>query len=181
MTALFTTIVADPPWNERGGGRIKRGADRHYPVMKTPEIIELLTANCPPLDFVNPDKSALFLWATNTYLLDAGEVMRALGYRYLTCLTWGKTRIGLGQYFRGQTEHVLFGVKGKWSPREDLNGWSPTLLGGDLLDRPGGHSHKPAELQDMIEERFPGEYLELFARRARSGWHAWGTMEHANG
>lgn len=26
----YKTIIMDPPWNETGGGKIKRGADRHY-------------------------------------------------------------------------------------------------------------------------------------------------------
>lgn len=26
----YDIIYADPPWMERGGGKIKRGADRHY-------------------------------------------------------------------------------------------------------------------------------------------------------
>ena len=37
---VYRTILADPPWNERGAGKVKRGADRHYDVMKTEEIIE---------------------------------------------------------------------------------------------------------------------------------------------
>ena len=37
----YKTIYADPPWNEQGGGKIKRGADRHYPLMKTKEIKEM--------------------------------------------------------------------------------------------------------------------------------------------
>ena len=37
----YHTIYADPPWKERGGGRIKRGADRHYPLMSTREIMAL--------------------------------------------------------------------------------------------------------------------------------------------
>lgn len=27
----YKTIYMDPPWAEQGGGKIKRGADRHYP------------------------------------------------------------------------------------------------------------------------------------------------------
>lgn len=34
----YKTICADPPWMERGGGKIHRGADRHYPLMKTQDI-----------------------------------------------------------------------------------------------------------------------------------------------
>ena len=37
----YKTIYADPPWNEQGGGKIKRGADKHYNLMKTKEIIDL--------------------------------------------------------------------------------------------------------------------------------------------
>lgn len=35
---IYKTIYADPPWMERGGGKIRRGADRHYPLMKTQDI-----------------------------------------------------------------------------------------------------------------------------------------------
>jgi hypothetical protein len=31
----YGTIFADPPWFEQGGGRVKRGADRHYRFMET--------------------------------------------------------------------------------------------------------------------------------------------------
>jgi N6-adenosine-specific RNA methylase IME4 len=27
----------------------------------------------------------------------------------------------------------------------------------------------------MVEEVSPGDYLELFARRKRPGWHSWGN------
>lgn len=37
----YRTIYADPPWMETGGGRIKRGADRHYSLMKTKDIAAL--------------------------------------------------------------------------------------------------------------------------------------------
>ena len=37
----YQCIYADPPWNEQGGGKIKRGADRHYPLMKTEDIKNL--------------------------------------------------------------------------------------------------------------------------------------------
>ena len=34
----FPTVYADPPWPEGGGGKIKRGADAHYPLMKIKDI-----------------------------------------------------------------------------------------------------------------------------------------------
>ena len=30
----YKTIYIDPPWPEHGGGKIKRGADRHYALMQ---------------------------------------------------------------------------------------------------------------------------------------------------
>ena len=36
----YKTIYLDPPWAEQGGGKIKRGADRHYPLMKTKDIAQ---------------------------------------------------------------------------------------------------------------------------------------------
>ena len=36
----YRTIYADPPWHEKGGGKIKRGADRHYPLMRTEDVKE---------------------------------------------------------------------------------------------------------------------------------------------
>ena len=41
----YQIIYADPPWNERGGGKIKRGADRHYPLMRTEDIFHLPVKN----------------------------------------------------------------------------------------------------------------------------------------
>lgn len=46
----YKTIYADPPWMETGGGKIRRGADAHYPLMKTREIAML-----PVRDLVHSD------------------------------------------------------------------------------------------------------------------------------
>ena len=37
----YKTIYADPPWPEYEGGKIKRGADRHYNLMTIKEIMSL--------------------------------------------------------------------------------------------------------------------------------------------
>lgn len=37
----YKTILADPPWPEHGGGKSKRGADRHYPLMSVRKIAAL--------------------------------------------------------------------------------------------------------------------------------------------
>lgn len=167
---VFNIVTLDPPWMERGGGKIKRGADRHYPLMTTGDIIDTLLWRCKPLLSVSVEHAACFLWVTNNFLPDGLRVLDAIGFRYVTALTWAKDRIGLGYYFRGQTEHCLFGVRGKWARPPE---WSSTLLDGRLIPR-GKHSAKPVELAEMIERRFDGPYLELFAREPRQGWYCWG-------
>ena len=165
MTEPYRTIVADPPWLERGGGKIKRGADRHYPLLSTSEIIRVMLQ----ADQWRPDPAGahLYLWVTNNFLPDGLEVMKALGFRYITNIAWCKDRIGLGQYFRGQHELCLFGVMGRLMT--DIK--PPTVVQAPRRR----HSKKPPEFMEIIERASPLPRLELFSRRARPGWTAWGN------
>jgi N6-adenosine-specific RNA methylase IME4 len=166
----------DPPWNERGGGQIKRGADRHYPLLKTEEMPAVIRGceHWPRLC----DDGHLYMWVTNNFLEDGLWLIRRLGYRYITNVVWAKEQMGIGQYFRGQHELLLFGVRGDtYIPTEGT--WS-TLLGGGLLDHPREngkriHSKKPPEAHELIEQASPGRHLELFARDERKGWICWGN------
>lgn len=99
----YRTIYIDPPWPERGGGKIKRGADRHYPLMSLKEIQAL-----PVSDLAHPDGCHLYLWTTNNYLPAALSCIKTWGFEYITTITWLKDRVGLGQYYRGITEHCIF-------------------------------------------------------------------------
>lgn len=74
----YKTIYVDPPWMERGGGKIKRGADRHYKLMTTKEIMQL------PVAELADDNCHLYLWVTNNFLPDALKVITAWGFRYIT-------------------------------------------------------------------------------------------------
>jgi len=163
----YKTIYADPPWPERGGGKIKRGADRHYKLMTVKQILEL------PVSSIAEDNCHLYLWTTNNYLPDALNVMVAWGFKYKTTITWEKDRIGLGQYFRGMTEHCLFGVKGNLPYKiiDDKRQQGRTII---IAPR-GRHSEKPEEMRKMIETVSYGPYIELFARKLRPGWDSWGN------
>lgn len=169
----FSTVLADPPWLERGGGQVKRGADRHYPLMSTAAICKL------PVHQLAADDAHLYLWVTNNFLPEGLEVMAAWGFRYVTNLAWGKVRDGkvqqgLGQYFRGAHELLLFGVRGKVPyavTDEGKRGQHPTLV----LEPRGEHSAKPEVFHRIIEKVSPGPYLEIFARREVPGWERWGN------
>lgn len=164
----YRTIYADPPWLERGGGKIKRGADRHYDLMHTRDICAL-----PVESLVCPD-AHLYLWVTNNFLPDGLQVMAAWGFRYVTCITWAKDKVGLGQYFRGMTEQLLFGVRGK--PGYKTTAQGKRCQATTLINAPRGqHSTKPAHARQMIEHVSRGPFLELFARERVEGWDAWGN------
>jgi len=109
----------------------------------------------------------LWLWVTNAGLHVGKTVMDAWGFSYCSCLTWIKPKFGLGQYLRNQTEHLLFGIRGK----------APILFRGQgtwFYAPVQEHSHKPEEQYAIIERCSPGPYLELFARRRRPRWDVWG-------
>lgn len=175
----YKTIYADPPWMESGGGKIKRGADRHYELMRTKDIMAL------PISNICEDNAHLYLWVTNNFLPDGLKVMEAWGFRYVSKISWVKAdnmpaqcfrfqNAGLGQYFRGRDEICLFGVKGRLPYRLDEGG--KRMQGFSSFAAPRGeHSEKPEEMRGMIEKVSYPPYIELFARRSTPGWDIWGN------
>ena len=167
----YATILADPPWNQQGGGKCKRGADRHYPLLKEHEIKGVMAES---LDGKVADDAHLYMWVANNHLPESLRIIEFLGFRYITNLVWAKTRFGLGRYFRGQHELCIFATKGRgFTPRTESNSIS-SLLGQGLI-KPSKHSKKPDEMYDLIEARSQGPYLEMFARSTRCGWDSWGN------
>ena len=166
----YRTILIDPPWNQKGGGKIKRGADRHYNLMKEPEITALIK---DVLEDKIDENAHLYLWVANNHLPEAMRIIEKTGFRYITNIVWAKSRFGIGRYFRGQHELCLFATKGRgWGVRKDVNNISSLL--GKCLISPTRHSAKPTEMYELIEARSEGPYFEMFARNTREGWDSWG-------
>lgn len=171
----FKTIYADPAWPERGGGKIRRGANRYYKTMTVKQIKALRVRD------IAADNAHLYLWCTNNYLPDALEVMKAWGFEYVTMVTWPKPRMGIGQYFRGKTEHCLFGVRGALPYKVAFDKSEKRVKrqqGTTLLDvwSSGKHSEKPPQMRQVIEKVSYGPRVELFARGKRvRGWSRWGN------
>jgi len=170
---VYRTILVDFPWLERGGGKIKRGADKHYPLIKPADMAGVVMR----APWRAADDSHLYCWATNTHLRDAFKLVEIMGFRYITTITWAKPSFGIGRYFRGQTEHLLFAVRGSgsrlrdaWTARKSLSTLIATSQGARRI-----HSKKPVEAYELIEQASPGPRIELFARAARDGWDHWGN------
>lgn len=190
----FPAIVMDPPWAERGGGKIKRGADRHYQLADQDEIIRAVTKS--PL-FRPAANAHAWVWVTDNFLEDGLGLVEAMGFRYVRTFVWVKAaeenpeetlRFGIGQYGRGAHETLLFAVRG--------SGQDPSVWKGDRgvpsvffapvpRDPETGkriHSRKPDASYRLIERVSRGPYAELFARR-RWGpdWHVWGNEAPTGG
>lgn len=163
----FKTILIDPPWNEVGGGKIKRGADKYKKLLKTKEIISY----CKNLKDHIENDAHLYIWVSNNFLLDGIEVIKEIGFQYKTNIVWTKKKAGLGQYFRGKHQLCLFATKGDGyavrTPAKDITTWlGNTIIPATL------HSKKPLNISELVEQRSYGPYLELFTDNniSRQNW-----------
>ena len=168
-TNKYRTIYIDPPWEERGGGKIKKGADRHYPLMSLKDIEAL-----PIKDLADPSGCHLYMWTTNNFLEKSLTLLKTWGFEYVTVITWQKDRIGLGQYYRGITEHCIFASTKKRLPYKVINGKRQQGVSG-FVEPKTIHSRKPAKMRQMIETVSYAPRIELFARQQFDGWDCWGN------
>jgi N6-adenosine-specific RNA methylase IME4 len=174
----FGCILADPPWSYEAKtppvpelrpcqirGATPAHVSHYYDTMSVQEICAM------PVRDISEKDAVLFLWATVPLMPEALRVMEAWGYKYKTMLTWEKENgKGMGYWFRGVTEHVLFGVRGNVkafrSPVKNL-----------LRNKVGRHSAKPQQFHEIIESVTPQmERVELFGRYARANWTTWGNQ-----
>lgn len=156
-------LVADPPWPFRdrlpGNGR---GAAKHYRLLALSAI-----AGFPilPID----DDAYLFLWRVSSMVEEAYQVCRTWGFTPKTELVWvkqtalGKRWFGMGHHLRAEHETAIVAVRGNPKPLS-------RAIRSVLFAKAGRHSAKPDEFYELVERFSPGPYLELFARRHRSGW-----------
>jgi N6-adenosine-specific RNA methylase IME4 len=184
----YRTIVVDPPWqykdllgyhpgdNFGGRGAGRRGATQFYTgeKAKTPRAAAANydTLTCDeieklPIGGWGDADAHLYLWTTNAFMEVAHRLARTWDFQTKTILTWVKPQIGMGNYFRNNTEHVLFCVRGKLKTlRKDC----PTAFTANR----GRHSEKPGVFYDIAESMSPGPRLDVFARKLRFNWDAWG-------
>lgn len=166
----YQVIYTDPPWqydNKKIGGTWTTGAEQNYDTMSTQDICNL------PIKDITEKNCALFLWATVPFLHDAFHVMDAWGFEYKTMITWRKIFcLGMGYWFRGQTEHLLLGIKGNVKA---FHSQKPNFVQTPVLHLK--HSEKPAKFRGIVAEVTRGlnPKIELFAREQIEGWDSWGN------
>lgn len=161
---LFQTIVIDPPWDWGDEGDINQmgRAKPDYATMPIAEIEAL------PINKIADENCHLYLWVTNRSLPKAFRLIEAWGFRYITCITWVKPSFGMGNYFRGSTEQVLFAVKGSQALKRKDAGTHFAAPRGN------GHSAKPDAFYGLVRSCSHAPYIDIFGRKERDGWTVWG-------
>lgn len=173
MKTGFGTVAMDPPWKESGGGKCKRGADRHYNLMRFSDIKRTIMS-CTL--FVPAQSCHLYIWATNNFMSEGLALFPFFGFHYINNIVWvkqtaaGMVHKGLGQYQRGSHELLLFGARGPTIIPSTKDRLSSVVFSERLK-----HSEKPAAFYERMQRVSPGPYLELFARKPRDGWVVWGN------
>jgi N6-adenosine-specific RNA methylase IME4 len=159
----YELIYADPPW-QLGNPEADYAPENYYPTLAFEEIKALAVPSAAD--------ACLFLWAVNSQLRQALDVVEAWGFALKTHFCWVKPAIGLGVWARNRHELLLFGVRGNFSPAQ------PKDRCDSVIEAPRGrHSEKPVRAYEWIERMYPSaSKLELFARgKVRPGWAAWGN------
>lgn len=171
----FDIVVVDPPWQYKNGNTGKGGkssSNNKYQTLSNYDIKHKFREDHRNL-LLN-DNCTIFLWTTNSMIRTAIDIMNCWLFKEKTIITWVKKSYGLGNNFRGKTEHILFGTKGK-VPAVNLN--KPNLI---MSPKTLKHSEKPQEFYDLVYEyafalqkkiQEPVRVLELYARN--------NTREHA--
>ena len=81
VTVKFKTIYLDPPWQICTGGKGGWGTPQnHYAVMPTQDIINSLQWLKPHI----AEQAHCYLWVVNNKLMDGLELMREVGFTYIT-------------------------------------------------------------------------------------------------
>lgn len=162
----YGVIYADPPWQFEAWSRetgMDRSAANHYATMPLADIKAL------PVPAAKD--SVCFLWVTVPMLPQGIEVLAAWGFTYRSAAGWIKDRDGTGFWFRNRLELLLVGTRGH-IPAPAMGDQPPQLIVAPRRR----HSQKPEPFAAMIERLYPTlPKLEMFARRARAGWHCWGN------
>lgn len=189
----YTVILADVPWpfkvydDKTGNGR---SALAHYQTMTIQDIADL------PIKQLAAKNCVLYFWTLWPSLFESQKIINAWGFKYKTLgFEWWKLNkgwrkympiitlvgqgspvllerlffFGMGYYTRANSEPCLLATRGSM----------PVAVHNErnfIIAPIQEHSRKPDEVYEKIERLPPGQrYLELFARRRRPGWDAFGN------
>lgn len=139
----YNVIYVDPPWSyDNKSMKFKAedegniAADSQYNLMTLEDLKKM------PVKQICEKDAVCFMWIVNPLLQEGLDLLKAWGFKYKTLITWGKSS-GTGYWFRGCTEHIVFGVRGNVKAfRSGIDNLH--------LHKSGKHSQKPDFFRKMI-------------------------------
>ena len=174
----YNIIYADPPWKfssakyQDGNRGFGNRVENFYQTMDSKQICSL------PVKDISEENSILFIWVTDSHLLEGLDVIKSWGFTYKTIgFTWvkkyksGSYCYNFGHYTLKSTEICLIGLKGKLKNIKKCNN-----VKGLVFANRTRHSEKPNEVRNRIV-KLCGDIpkIELFARQKIEGWDYWGN------
>lgn len=175
--AHYGVIYADPPWAFKTYSDSERGTVPHrseeapYQSMTANELVAL------PVNEIAAKDCILHMWTISSHMEQAFILGNCWGFQFKSLgMVWVKTqkgdpevpKMGMGHWFRQETEVCLLFTKGK--PSRVGKGVRQTIL-----EPAREHSRKPEVAYERIEALTTGPYVELFSRSTRPGWDAMGN------
>jgi N6-adenosine-specific RNA methylase IME4 len=154
LVRVFPTLLIDFPWEQDWLSDEAR-ADPGYACMTIDQLFAL------PVPQWTADLCHLYFCTPNNFMPVACKAVEHFGFQHRNIITWKKPKWGRGQYFRNQTEQVIFATRGKLRTRSDS---IPNYFEAPV----GGHSEKPEKLYEIIRAASYPPYGEAFQRQARS-------------
>lgn len=147
--SLFGCIVADPPWEYKGGfNGFGNRKELPYAHMNLEEIKALRVAD------LLKREGYLFLWTTNRWLEKSFGVARAWECTPKQTLTWCKPKgaKGLGGMFATNTEFVIVAQKIREGTNAHGSRTNQEREGTSWFEwTKQAHSQKPEAFQDVVE------------------------------
>lgn len=171
----YNLLYVDPPWKQSKGGKkavrpISSGTTLDYPTCS----LETIKGHLAMANALTENDTVLFLWTIDKYLFEAENIAKSLGYKLHARMIWNKvTGIPAAFTIRFGHEYLLYMYKGRLLPVDRRERGKIHSVFTEQVKR---HSQKPEEAYRIIERLYPNtRKLELYARKERDGWDAWGN------
>lgn len=174
----FDLVLADPPWLYWGSPDKNAAAGKHYGLMSD-EALQAL-----PVRAVLASRAVVLIWTTSSSLARAVHLIEAWGLHYRgVAFDWVKTRRdGRPMGARGVRPSITKPLTEQVLAASTMARGRPLPLSDEAICQTvfapvGQHSAKPEDVQRRLERMYPdARKLEMFSRRARPGWSAWGDQ-----
>ena len=172
----YDVVLADPPWSYTGQQDKWGAAAKFYRTLDDDQIGSLAFSH------MLAKRAVVFCWATCPRLDAAIETLQAWGLHYRgVAFVWIKTKQdGTPIGAQGVRPSVVKPLTELVLVASTVKSGRPLPLGSEAVVQTvfaprGEHSVKPDIVAERIEALYPNaRRLELFARRRRPGWDAWG-------